>query len=64
MELDIESLLTRYEEERDRELRKLPVCSECDEYIQDEYCYEINGELICPDCIERNHRKFTKDYTE
>ncbi len=64
IDFDVESILLRYEEEHDRETKRLPVCAECDEPIQDEHCYEINGELICPHCLEENHRKFTDDYIE
>lgn len=54
----------RYEAHRERRLNRLPRCSECGYPIQDEECYEINGELICPSCMEENHRKRTDDYTE
>lgn len=47
-----------------RELEKRPVCSECDQYIQDDECYEFNGELICPECLREYHRKWTDDYIE
>jgi len=43
--------------EKERELERLPRCSECDEPIQDEYCYEVNGEYICERCMDENHRK-------
>lgn len=45
-------------------LERLPLCSECENPIQDEHCYEFNGELICEDCLHTNHRKHTEDYTE
>ena len=54
----------RHDAEQARELKRLPVCSECGEPIQSETCYEINDELICEDCLNRNHRKFTDDYME
>lgn len=47
----------RYDAEQQAQLDKLPVCCECDEPIQGEYCYEINGEYICEECLEYNHRK-------
>jgi hypothetical protein len=25
--------------------------------IQTEYCHEINGEPICDECLQRDHRK-------
>lgn len=31
-------------------IEPLPVCAECGEEIQDEYCWEINGETYCDDC--------------
>lgn len=45
-----------------REIKRLPVCSECDEPIQDEHCYEFNDELICEQCLCHNHRKYVDDY--
>lgn len=45
-------------------LAKRPVCYECGEHIQDEDCWELNGELICTDCLEANHKKCTEDYIE
>lgn len=44
----------RHCEQQERELAKLPVCSECDEPITSDYCYYINGEYICEDCM-RNY---------
>lgn len=52
----------RHDAEQARELEKLPICAECGEPIQTEECYEINDELVCPDCLERYHRKRVDDY--
>ena len=54
----------RYDADREKQLEKLPRCSECDEPIQDDSCYEINDELICEDCMDGNHRKWVDDYVE
>ena len=54
----------RHEAEQQAELDKLPVCYECGEPIQDEECFEINDELICPECLKDNHRKKVEDYIE
>lgn len=55
-------------EERDRRqarrLARRPRCSECHEYIQDDVCYEIDGKLICPECLEANYERNTDDYTD
>lgn len=54
----------RRERRRQAWLDTLPVCAECNRPIQDEECFEINGELICPECLEVNHKKRTDDYVE
>lgn len=43
----------QHNREQEAKLDKLPRCSECDEPIQDEYCYYINGEYICEECMEQ-----------
>lgn len=53
-----------HDAEQKAELDKLPCCCECDEPIQSETCYEINGELICEECLENNHKKWVEDYVE
>lgn len=59
---DPEADYRAYCREQDRQLDKLPKCSECDEPIQSDECYEFNGELICPDCLKTYHRKWVDDY--
>lgn len=54
----------RHDARQRRRLARLPRCSECREPIQDDECYEINGELICEGCLNENHRKRTDDYVE
>lgn len=46
-----------YAADQERELKKRPMCSECDEHIQDEYAYYINGEWICNDCMDSNYKR-------
>ena len=54
----------RHDAEQAKELKKLPVCYECEEPIQDEFCYEINDELVCEKCLKAHYRKHTDDYIE
>lgn len=61
---DYNDLYNRYETEQHNKLKKLPKCSCCDEPIQDGFCYEINDELICEDCLNEYHRKLVEDYVE
>lgn len=46
-----------HDEEQNRWLATLPICADCGEPIQEEYCYEYNDEYICPRCNEDLHRK-------
>lgn len=50
-----------YYEDLERKLEELPICSECGEHIQDDMCYEINGEYICDECMDM-HRTYTPGY--
>ena len=45
----------RYDAEQARQEERLPRCCECDEPIY-EWCYEINDELVCEDCM-LEHKK-------
>lgn len=53
-----------WDDDQQTMLDRLPKCSYCEEPIQDDYCYEINDELICEECLKEHHRKWTEDYTE
>jgi formylmethanofuran dehydrogenase subunit E len=44
-----------HEDQKERELARYPVCSECDNPITEDVCYQINGELICIDCMRDNY---------
>ena len=46
-----------YDAERESELERLPVCSCCEEPIQDDFFYEINDEVICVHCMNEYFRK-------
>lgn len=51
----------RHEAEAEAWLQKLPRCGFCDERIQDDYCYEINGEYVCEDCLDTHFLKMVED---
>ena len=59
---DYHDLHRAHERECERELERLPICCECDQPIQDEVCFEFDGELICLECLKENHKKHTDDY--
>lgn len=33
-------------------LENLPECAQCGHHIQDEECYEFDGEYVCVDCVQ------------
>lgn len=54
----------RYFAEQDRQLERLPVCSYCEEPIQDEHFYLINGDAYCESCLDNHFRKHIEDYID
>lgn len=54
--------------ERDRKQaeaeKKLPKCDYCFEPIQDDYLYQIEGEIFCERCMKEHFRKPVEDYVE
>lgn len=54
----------RWDAEQQRELEMLPTCINCGEPIQDDYCYEIDDELYCEECMKDTFRRRTEDFVE
>lgn len=50
-----------HEQKAEAWLARRPVCCYCGEPIQDEFCYEINGEYYCEDCLDMHFRKAVDD---
>ena len=59
---DYNDLYDQYEAEQERRLDKLPVCSCCDEPIQDESAVVFNDEWICDDCLKNYYRRSVEEY--
>ena len=60
----VDAELIAKEREEERWLKSRPVCAWCGEPIQDEYCYEINGDLVCGRCIEDCRTYVPEDWNE
>ena len=54
----------RHDAEQEKRLQKRPVCSECGEHIQEEHLYDIDGELVCPECLQKYMDKHYREQTE
>lgn len=50
-----------HEEEKERQLKRRPICFECGEHIQEDYGYQFNGTWMCQDCLE-NHKVEIKEW--
>lgn len=57
-------LYNEYDARQQRELQKLPKCEYCGETITDDHYYDINGDVICEECLNDNFRKPVDDYVE
>lgn len=54
----------RYDLDRERLLERLPVCEghKCGKRIQDDMYFDIDGEILCEDCMIRKYGRRTEDY--
>ncbi len=52
----------QHEAEREKWLKSRPICVYCEEPIQDDFLYEVNGELYCEECMQKWFRQSTEDY--
>lgn len=46
-----------FEVELPRLEKEVPVCTYCNRPVAEDYYYEINDEVICAECMERDFRK-------
>lgn len=51
------------ERERERRLARLPICEgyKCGKRIQDEDYYDVDGEILCENCMKKKYRRKTED---
>ena len=59
--IDNYDLWEAHDREEQERLDRMPLCECCNQPIQDEYCYEINGEVLCEDCLVSLYRKDVED---
>lgn len=62
--LDNNDFFDMYDSEQQKMLDRLPRCSECGHPIQDDFCFEVNDEPVCDECMYNNHRKSVDDFIE
>lgn len=56
----------RWDQEKERQLARLPVCEDkkCGKRIDEDDYYDIDGEILCEDCMKRRYRRYTADLIE
>lgn len=57
-------LFLRHQAEQDNKLEKMPVCSICEEHVQEDRVYVINGDIVCPYCLEEEFGRNVEDLME
>lgn len=52
----------QHEAEQEKWLKRRPQCINCGEPIQDDFLYDVNGDLFCEECMTETFRRSTEDY--
>ena len=55
-------MFSSHQAEMDSKEEKLPICDCCLETIDDDYVYDIDGEILCGDCLKFLYRKPIEDF--
>ena len=50
--MDNLDMFYKHEHEQRKLMKQLPICYECNDYIQSEYVYNHCGHDYCEDCME------------
>ena len=61
---DNDDLHADYERRRHRKLSRRPKCNDCDEYIESDYYFEVDGDILCFEHMCDRYRKRTDDYMD
>lgn len=62
--LDYNDFYDMHLAEQEKWLAKRPKCCCCDEHIQDDFLYDIGGDLYCEECMEKEFRRYAENYIE
>ena len=56
----------RQDMDQERKRARLPVCDnrKCRRKINDDYYWEIDGDILCEKCMNLRYRKYVEDYIE
>lgn len=54
-------LFIKHDRRQQQWLDSRPVCDYCDNPIQDDFAYQINGDILCEGCLNDHFRISTDD---
>ena len=52
----------QHDHEKEKQLDELPECDYCGHKIQSDHYYDIDGEILCEECLHEHYRKRTEDF--
>ena len=53
-----------YQDEQERAEEALPECCHCMKHILDDFCFFIEGDIWCEECMKDEFRRLTEDFIE
>ena len=59
---DVYDMWKQHEAEQEAWLEKRPKCEFCGESIQDEYLFDVGGDIYCEDCMKDAFRRDADNY--
>jgi hypothetical protein len=56
----------RWDMEQERMRARLPICEnpKCKKRINDDFYFEVEGEILCESCMNLRYRHYTEDYIQ
>lgn len=55
--IDNYGLWKRHDAEQEAQLERLPKCNDCGDAIQEEFIFEVDGEILCEGCMNKRYKK-------
>ena len=60
--LDYNDLYDIHLAEQEAKLARFPKCDSCGKTIQDDFLYDIHGDIYCEDCMREEFMRYVEDY--
>lgn len=54
----------RHDREQERRLNRYPKCKYCDQRITGDFVFVFDGDCMCEECLNEEHRQYVDDYME